>query len=114
MTLDASGAASARLTALRATRHWGRCVLIGEGGRLELDVSPVLIHPQLTVHGSWVTSTWRMEQLVQDLVRWDLHPDVVVTDRFALDDAASAYELADAARSGKVGIVMPAAGEAGR
>ena len=113
VTLDASGAAPARLTALRATRRWGRCVLIGEGGRLELDVSPVLIHPQLTVHGSWVTSTWRMEQLVQDLVRWDLHPEVVVTDRFELGDAASAYEVADAGRSGKVALMMPAAGEAG-
>ena len=105
VTLDASGAASARLTALQATRPWGRCVLIGEGGRLELDVSPVLIHPQLTVHGSWVTSTWRMEQLVEQLVRWDLHPEVTVTDRFALDEVARAYELADAGTGGKVGIV---------
>ncbi len=106
VTLDASGAAEARLLALRATRHWGRSVLVGEGGRLELDVSPVLIHPQLTVHGSWVTSTWRMAQLCEDLVRWDLHPEVTVTDRFGLDDVADAYRLADGGASGKVAVTM--------
>ena len=105
VTFDASGAAPARLTALRATRHWGRCVLVGEGGRLEVDVSPVLIHPQLTVHGSWVTSTWRMQELVEQLVRWDLHPDVTVTDRFPLEQVAQAYALADAGRAGNVGVV---------
>lgn len=49
---------------------WGRSVMVGEGGRLEIDVSPVLIHPQITVYGSWVTSTWRMAELAQNLVRW--------------------------------------------
>lgn len=106
VTLDASGAASARELALRATRHWGRCVMVGEGGRLEIDVSPLLIHPQITMHGSWVTSTWRMQQLVELLDRWELHPDVTVTDRFGLDDVADAYRTADAGRGGKVAVVM--------
>jgi threonine dehydrogenase-like Zn-dependent dehydrogenase len=106
VTIDASGAAPARELALRATRHWGRSVLVGEGGRLEIDVSPLVIHPQLTVHGSWVTSTWRMEQLVHDLVRWDLHPHVTVTDTFDLDDVADAYRTADTGQAGKVAVVM--------
>jgi threonine dehydrogenase-like Zn-dependent dehydrogenase len=106
VTLDASGAASARLTALQATRHWGRSVMVGEGGRLELDVSPALIHPQITLYGSWVTSTWRMAELCQNLVRWNLHPEVTVTDRFALDDVAKAYELADSGVGGKVAVTM--------
>ncbi|MEP6697140.1 MAG: zinc-binding dehydrogenase [Pseudonocardiales bacterium] len=106
VTLDASGAASARAIALQATRHWGRSVMVGEGGRLEIDVSPVLIHPQVTLYGSWVTSTWRMAELAQNLVRWALHPEVVVTDRFALSDAADAYRLADGGQSGKVAITM--------
>jgi threonine dehydrogenase-like Zn-dependent dehydrogenase len=106
VTIDASGAASARLTALQATRHWGRSVMVGEGGRLEMDVSPALIHPQITLYGSWVTSTWRMEELCQNLVRWDLHPEVTVTDRFGLDDVAKAYELADSGVGGKVAVTM--------
>jgi threonine dehydrogenase-like Zn-dependent dehydrogenase len=89
-----------------ATRRWGRCVFVGEGDRLEIDVSPALIHPQITVIGSWVTSVGRMEELVERLDRWGLHPDKTVTDCFALEDAAGAYALADQGRRGKVAIVM--------
>lgn len=105
VSIDASGAATARATALACTRRWGRSVLVGEGGRLEIDVSPTLIHPSLTVHGSWVTSVQRMEELARHLAGWDLHPEVTVTDRFTLGDAAAAYQAADAAQHGKVAII---------
>jgi len=107
VSVDCSGAGAARALALDATRRWGRCVFVGEGGRLEIDVSPVLIHPQLTVIGSWVTSVGRMEELVERLVRWDLHPDRTVTDTFALADTAAAYRAADEGTRGKVAVVMP-------
>lgn len=106
VTLDTSGSAGGRLTALQSTRSWGRSVMVGEGGSLTVDVSPVLIHPQLTVHGSWVTSTWRMARLVEDLARWDLHPEVTVTDRFPLAETGRAYATADAGTGGKVAVVM--------
>jgi threonine dehydrogenase-like Zn-dependent dehydrogenase len=108
VSVDASGSPQARVTALEGTRRWGRAVMVGEGNRLDIDVSHTLIHPQLTVLGSWVTSLGRMAELLERLARWDLHPDGLVTDTFALEDAASAYEVADAGRSGKVGIVMEA------
>ncbi len=71
-----------------------------------MKVSPVLIHRQLTVLGSWVTSIGRMEELVERLVRWDLRPERTVTHRFALAQSGQAYEVADEARSGKVALVM--------
>jgi threonine dehydrogenase-like Zn-dependent dehydrogenase len=108
VAVDCSGSASGRALALEGTRRWGRAVMVGEGGRLDIDVSQTLIHPQLTLIGSWVTSVGRMTELVDRLVRWDLHPDAIVTETFALEDAARAYELADEGRSGKVGIVMDA------
>ncbi|MFP5319378.1 MAG: zinc-dependent alcohol dehydrogenase family protein [Acidimicrobiia bacterium] len=104
-SFDCSGSAPGRLGALRGTRRWGRCVFVGEGGRLEVDVSPVIIHPQLTVSGSWVTSVGRMGELMERLVRWDLHPEVVVSDRFPLEQAADAYAAADGGTGGKVAIV---------
>jgi threonine dehydrogenase-like Zn-dependent dehydrogenase len=104
-TMDCSGSAAGRALAVRAARRYGRCVLVGEGGRLELDASPDVIHQQLRIEGSWVTSTWRLQELVDNLARWRLHPEVVVTARFALADAAEAYREADAGVSGKVGIV---------
>lgn len=105
VTVDASGSAAGRLACLDAAGRWGRVVFLGEGGELTLDVSGQLIHRQLTLHGSWVTSTGRMAELLEALVRWDLHPEVVVTDRFALEDVALAYSTADAGTAGKVAIV---------
>ena len=81
-------------------------MLVGEGHRLEVAASPALIHRQLTVHGSWVTSLGHMEELVELLVRWDLHPDRTVTHRFPLEEAAAAYATADTGAGGKVAVVM--------
>ena len=105
VAVECSGTGAAQLTALRHTRRHGRCALIGEGGTLTVDVSEVLIHRQLTVHGSWVAPTWRMSELLELLARWDLHPERVVTHRFPLAEAARAYEVADTGADGKVGIV---------
>ena len=106
VTIDCSGSVAGRSLALAGARRWGRCVLVGEGGRLEVDASPALIHRQLTVMGSWVTSVGHMEELMELLVRWDLHPDRTVTDRFGLDDAAEAYATADSGAGGKVAIIL--------
>jgi threonine dehydrogenase-like Zn-dependent dehydrogenase len=106
VTVDCSGTPAARAVALGPVRRWGRCVFVGEGGRLEVDVSPLLIHRQVTVIGSWVTSIWRMEELVERLARWDVHPELTVTDSFPLAHAAEAYRVADEGRRGKVGLVM--------
>jgi threonine dehydrogenase-like Zn-dependent dehydrogenase len=82
-------------------------VLVGEGNAFEIaEASPRLIHRQITVHGSWVTSLEHMRELVERLPVWGLHPEVVVSDRFGLDRADEAYRLADAGRSGKVAIVF--------
>ena len=106
VSVDCSGSTAGRALALAGTRRWGRCVLVGEGARLEVDASPAIIHRQLTVLGSWVTSVGHMEELVELLVRWDLHPERTVTDQFALAEAAAAYAAADEGSRGKVAITM--------
>jgi len=106
-TLDASGNATARHLALSSTATWGRCAFVGEGGDVGFDVSPMMIHKQVTLHGSWVTSVSHMADLIGHLDRWDLHPERIVTDTFTLDDADKAYQLADRGTSGKVVITFP-------
>ena len=106
VAVDCSGAAAARAVALRASRANGRVVMVGEGGRLDLDVSADLIHPQRRLIGSWVTSVPHMADLLEQLVRWDLHPERIVTARFPLAEAGQAYATADAGADGKVAIVM--------
>jgi threonine dehydrogenase-like Zn-dependent dehydrogenase len=39
-------------------------------------------------------------------VRWDLHPERIVTHRFPLDQADEAYRVADRGDAGKVCIVF--------
>ncbi|HEX2047027.1 MAG TPA: zinc-binding dehydrogenase [Acidimicrobiales bacterium] len=106
VTVDCSGSTAGRALAVAGARRWGRCMLVGEGNRLEVDASAALIHRQLTVMGSWVTSVGHMEELMGLLVRWDLHPDRTVTDRFPLDQAETAYATADEGSRGKVAITM--------
>jgi threonine dehydrogenase-like Zn-dependent dehydrogenase len=103
-----SANADARTAAIRATRKWGKMVMVGEGGTVTFNPSPDIIHEQKTILGSWVTSTWLMEELVERLVRWNLHPEDIVTHRFSLEQADQAYSLMASGRCGKV-AVCPAA-----
>ncbi len=105
VAIDCSGNATARHTCLEAAREWGRVVFVGEGGTVEFAPSPLLIHKQLALFGSWVCSLPQMEELVELLVRWDLHPEAMVTHRFTLEQAREAYETFDSGRTGKVAIV---------
>lgn len=105
-TVDTSGNTHGRQLAIRGTRKWGKCVFIGEGGTVEFNPSPDIIHDQITIYGSWVTSIWKMEELVERIVRWGIHPEDLVTHRFTLDQVSKAYELMDGGKCGKVAVVF--------
>jgi threonine dehydrogenase-like Zn-dependent dehydrogenase len=105
VAVDCSGSGAGQSTALRSVRRWGRVVLVGEGGTLTTDVSAELIHKQITVHGSWVSSVEHMRELLENLDRWGLHPERIVTHTFALEDVEAAYRTADSGIGGKIAIV---------
>jgi threonine dehydrogenase-like Zn-dependent dehydrogenase len=102
--VDCSANDAARATAIRATRKWGRIVFLGEGGVVQFTPSPDIIHDQKTIFGSWVTSTWLMEELVERLVAWNLHPASLITHRFGLEQAGDAYALMASGKCGKVAV----------
>lgn len=104
--IDCSGNGSARTLAIQATARWGQTAFVGEGGDVTFHPSPDIIHGQKSIVGSWVTSIWLMEELVERLVSWGIHPHDLVTDRFALQDAAKGYETMANGRCGKVAIVF--------
>ncbi len=104
--VDCSANNKARLTCIQATRKWGRIVFLGEGGTCEFQPSPDIIHDQKTIYGSWVTNLWRMEELVERLVRWGIHPADLITHRFRLDDVDKAYALMAEGKCGKVAVVF--------
>jgi threonine dehydrogenase-like Zn-dependent dehydrogenase len=104
--IDCSGNTKGRQLAIRATRKWGKIAMVGEGGTVEFNPSPDIIHEQKTIYGSWVTSIWLMEELVERIVRWGIHPEDLVTHRFTLDKVADAYKLMDEGKCGKVAVVF--------
>lgn len=101
---DCSASDIGRSTAIRATRKWGKIVMIGEGGTLHFNPSEDMLHDQKTLIGSWVTSIWKMEDLVEKLVRWNIHPHDLITHRFALEKADEAYSLMASGKCGKVAV----------
>jgi len=102
--VDCSANDKARLTCIQATRKWGKIVFIGEGGTVSFQPSPDIIHDQKTIYGSWVTNIWRMEELVERLVRWNIHPADLITHRFPLEKVAEAYALMASGKCGKVAV----------
>jgi threonine dehydrogenase-like Zn-dependent dehydrogenase len=105
-TVDCSASNAGRQLAIRAARQWGKTVFIGEGGDVTFNPSPDIIHDQKTIYGSWVTSIGRMEDLVERLVRWNIHPEDLVTHRFTLEEADQAYGLMASGDCGKVAVVF--------
>lgn len=104
-SVDCSGNTYGRQLAIRAARKWGKVVFLGEGGTVEFNPSPDIIHDQKTIYGSWVTNIWRMEELVERIVRWGIHPEDLVTDRYTLDNASEGFALMAEGKCGKVAIV---------
>ena len=47
-----------------------------------------------------------MEELVERLVRWGIHPEDLLTHRFTLDKAAQAYSIMAEGKCGKVAVVF--------
>ena len=101
---DCSASDAGRATAVRAARKWGRIAFVGEGGTVHFNPSPDMLHDQKTIYGSWVTSIWKMEDLVERLVRWGIHPDQLITHRFPLNKADEAYALMASGACGKVAV----------
>lgn len=104
-SVDCSGNTHGRQLSIRAARKWGKIVFIGEGGTCEFNPSPDIIHDQKTIYGSWVTNIWRMEELVERIERWGIHPEDLITNRFSLDQAAEGFALMNEGKCGKVAIV---------
>ncbi len=104
--VDCSANDKGRQLALRATKSYGKIAMVGEGGTCTFNPSPDIIHGQKTIYGSWVTSLWKMEDLVNKLERWGIHPDTLITHKFPLEKADEAYALMASGKCGKVAVVF--------
>jgi threonine dehydrogenase-like Zn-dependent dehydrogenase len=106
LTLDTSGTAEGRLTAVRGTRAWGTVCFVGEGGSVTLDVSPDMLRKQLTVMGSWTFSTVVQAECARFVADRRIAVDRLFTHRWQLAQAEEAYRLFDTQTSGKGVFLM--------
>ncbi|HJM94270.1 MAG: zinc-binding dehydrogenase [Alphaproteobacteria bacterium] len=106
-TLDASSSAQARAQAVRATRAWGACCYVGEGGEVTLEVSPDLLRRQVTLIGSWTFSNVGLADCARFVADRGVDVDRLFTHRWKLDQAEEAYQLFDQQKTGK-GVFLPA------
>ncbi len=99
--LDCTGNAEARVNAVKCAAIWGRVCFVGEGNTTTFDISPDIIHKQLTIYGSWTFSSVGQAECAAFIVDRRLPLQRLLTHRFSLDQAADAYRLFDSQTTGK-------------
>lgn len=104
-TMDCTGVEVARVNTLKAAKLWGRACFVGERGTATFDITPQIIHKQLTIHGSWTFSIGLLAEVARFVVDLKLPLKDTITHRFPLYQAEEAYRLFDAGKTGKVVLV---------
>ncbi len=100
-TLDCTGHPEARANCARAARAWGRACFVGEHGTATFDMTPDVIHKQLTMYGSWTFSTVLMAECARFAVDRRVAVHKVFTDTFKIDQAQAAFERFETRTMGK-------------
>jgi len=106
LSLDTSGAPSARLAAVQCARTWGTVCFVGEGDTVTLDVSRDLLRRQITLIGSWTFSTAGQADCARFIAERAIPVDRLFTHRWRLEEAEQAYRLFDAQSAGKGVFLM--------
>ncbi len=105
-TLECSSSSDARLAAIRSLRTWGTACYVGEGGTVTIDVSADMLRRQATVIGSWTFSTNIQDECTRFIADNGVAVDRIITDKWKLSDAATAYAKFDKQQMGK-GMLLP-------
>lgn len=93
VAIDCSGNPAAQNAALDAARRFGRVAFVGESRSTTIDPSGQMIRKVLTVIGGWYFATWEYPEIAALITDRSLPVESMVTHRFALDDAATAFRM---------------------
>ena len=105
--IDCTGTEAGRLAAVDSAGLWGRVSFVGEGNLTTFNVSPQIIHKELSIFGSWYCGVNQLEEAARFLVDHGLNLERMVTLRAKLADAESALKYFDAGAAGKVIFEFP-------
>ena len=106
VSLDTSGAPSARQQAVQCLRTWGKACYVGEGDTVTLNVSADMLRRQITIVGSWTFSTVGQADCARFIADRNIAVDRLFTHHWRLDQAEEAYRLFDRQTDGK-GVIHP-------
>ncbi len=101
LAIDCTGAAAARLAAVRAAKTWGTVCFVGEGGDVTLDVSRDLLRKQLTLIGSWTFSATGLAECARYIADNRVRLERIFSHRWTLEQADEAYRVFDTQSTGK-------------
>ncbi len=101
LTLDTSSNPEARANAIKSTKVWGTMCFVGEGGHVDIDVSPMLLRRQMTLVASWTFSNIIQAECATFCVERKVNVDALFTHKWKLDKADEAYKLFDKQADGK-------------
>jgi threonine dehydrogenase-like Zn-dependent dehydrogenase len=105
-TLDCTGNSEARANCAKAARAWGRACFVGEQGTATFDMTPDVIHKQLTMYGSWTFNPLLMAECARFAVDRQVPLRNVFTETFTLDQADAAFKKFAAREMGKGAFVF--------
>jgi threonine dehydrogenase-like Zn-dependent dehydrogenase len=100
-TLDCTGQPEARVNAVKSACMWGKVCFVGEGNTATFEVSPDIIHKQLTIYGSWTFSSVGQAECARFITDHGIDLERLLTHRFNLGQAREAYQLFDTQTTGK-------------
>ena len=99
--IEAAGRPETARQCFQAVRHGGAVAFNGEQPALELSPSDDFIRRDITAFGSWYCHFNEFDDLLK-LWRNGLQVDSLITHRFPLEEAQTAFTEFDAGRTGKV------------
>jgi threonine dehydrogenase-like Zn-dependent dehydrogenase len=106
VTLECSGHPDARVSCARAARPWGKACYVGAHGTATFEMTPDVIHRQLTMLGCWTFNPLLMAECARFAVDRQVDLRRPITHLFRLEDAEEAYQQVEARRIGK-GLFIP-------
>ena len=95
VAIDCSGSPAGQNAALDSADKFGRVAFIGESRQTEINPSDQLIRKLLTVIGAWYFPIWEWPDITRFVVDHNIPVEKLITHRFPLDDAATAFRMFD-------------------
>lgn len=95
VAIDSSGSPAGQNAALDGAARFGRVAFIGESRKTEINPSDQLIRKLLTVIGAWYFPIWEWPEITRFVIERKVPVEKLITHRFALDDAPTAFRMFD-------------------